>query len=486
MGKKYNQRLDDREQVEETMEEVKGMLKKVDRCKLPGKYKAWMLQHMLLPRVMWPLTIYNIPISKVILIQKMLTGKLKKWLGLPKSFATDCLYSRSGKLQLPYTDVVEEFKTAKARLLVTLDESEDPGVKGAGVCVDGGRKTDTQAAVEEAESRLKMRDLTGIPNKGKEGLGLQPRVPFSKANKKEKRKMIVKTIQEMEGEERTVRMTNLRKQGAQLGWEVPERRIGHREILEMPEGRLKFLVKAVYDLLPTPSNKNMWYGTEESCHLCGGVGTVNHILSGCPTALAQGRYKWRHDEVLRELAQTVEERRRDHNKDEKRVGAEIVFVKAGEKKKKAVKSVPRSYMEGARDWRLQVDLDRKLKVPHNIVETELRPDMLLISETSRRMGLIELTVPSEDRVEVSGELKKSKYTVLQQEAKKNGWSVQIWAVKVGCRGFPAASMATLMKDIGVTGAERKRKLRKFGETTERASKWLWNCSRRKEWGKFGG
>ena len=222
----------------------------------------------------------------------MMTGKLKKWLGLPRSFATDCLYSKSGKLQLPYTDVVEEFKTAKARLQVTLNESEDPGVKGAEVCVDGGRKTDTKAAVTEAESRLKMQEMTGIPNKGKEGLGLHPRVPFSKASKKEKRKMIVKTVQQMEEEARVVRMTNLKKQGAQLGWEVPERRIGHKEILEMPEGRLKFLVKAVHDLLPTPSNKNLWYGTEESCQLCGGAGTICHILSGCPTALSQGRYKW--------------------------------------------------------------------------------------------------------------------------------------------------------------------------------------------------
>ena len=484
LGKKYNNRVDDREQVEETIEEVKGMLKKVDRCKLPGKYKSWMLQNMLLPRILWPLTIYNVPITKVTHIQRLLTGRLKKWLGLPKSFATDCLYSKTGKLQLPYTDVVEEFKTSKARLLVTLKESEDPGVKRAEVRVDGGRKTDTQAAVEEAESRLKMQELTGIPNKGKEGLGLHPRVPFSKASKKEKRKMIVKTIKEMEEEGRTVRMTNFKKQGAQLGWEVPERKLGHREILEMPESRLKFLVKAVYDLLPTPSNKNLWYGTEESCHLCGGVGTVCHILSGCPTALAQGRYKWRHDEVLRELAQTVEERRIDHNKDEEKVGAGVMFVKAGEKrKKKNVRSVPRTYMEGARDWRLLVDLDSKLRVPHYIVETDLRPDMLLISDSTKRMGVVELTVPSEDRVEVAGELKKNKYAVLQQEGKKQGWGVQIWAVEVGCRGFPAASMATLLRDVGVTGGERKRKLRKLGETAERASKWLWSCSRVREWGR---
>ena len=102
LGKTFNQSLDDREQVEETVQEVKRMVKKVDRCKLPGKYKAWIMQYMLLPRLMWPLTVYNVPLSKVTLIQKLLTGKLKKWLGLPRSLATDCLYSRTGKLQLSY------------------------------------------------------------------------------------------------------------------------------------------------------------------------------------------------------------------------------------------------------------------------------------------------------------------------------------------------------------------------------------------------
>ena len=141
-------------------------------------------------------------------------------------------------------------------------------------------------------------------------------------------------------------------------------------------------------------------------------------------------------------------------------------------------------MEGARDWRLLVDLDGKLRVPGNIMETELRPDMLLISDSTKRMGVVELTVPSEDRIEVSGELKRSKYAIIQQEGKRQGWRVQVWAVEVGCRGFPAASMASFLKDIGVTGGDRKRKLRKIAETTERASKWLWNCSRFKEWGKF--
>lgn len=35
-----------------------------------------------------------------------------------------------------------------------------------------------------------------------------------------------------------------------------------------------------------------------------------HILSGCKTALTQGRYRWRHDKVLAVLADILEQERR--------------------------------------------------------------------------------------------------------------------------------------------------------------------------------
>ena len=228
-------------------------------------------------------------------MQTQLTSKLKKWLGLPRSLSVDCLYSTSGKLQLPYSELTEEFKASKARLLMTLKEAEDPCVKGAEVLVDRGRKADTQATIEEAENRLQMQELTGIPNRGKEGLELHPRKYFSREGKKEQRRMVVDTVRQMEEERRTVKMTSLSTQGAPMNWEVPERRLSHKEVLDMPEGTFKFLVKSVYDLLPTPENKNRWFGTEEVCHLCGGKGTLAHILSGCLVALSQGRYTWRHE-----------------------------------------------------------------------------------------------------------------------------------------------------------------------------------------------
>ena len=67
-------------------------------------------------------------------------------------------------------------------------------------------------------------------------------------------------------------------------------------------------------------------------------------------------------------------------------------------------------MDGVTKWQLQVDQDGKLKM-----ETNLRSDVILVSRNSKRMGVIELTVPSEDRKKVSNEKKRSNYLVLQAE-----------------------------------------------------------------------
>ena len=136
---------------------------------MPGRYKAWMIQHMVLPRLMWPLTIYHVPETRVREMQRRITAKLKKWLGLPKTLSVDCLYTTSGKLQLPFTELAEEVKAAKARLLTTLEEADDPCIRGAGIEVDGGRIADTGKSVREAKEKLRMEEIVGIPNRGREG-----------------------------------------------------------------------------------------------------------------------------------------------------------------------------------------------------------------------------------------------------------------------------------------------------------------------------
>ena len=140
-------------------------------------------------------------------------------------------------------------------------------------------------------------------------------------------------------------------------------------------------------------------------------------------------------------------------------------------------------MDGATDWSLTVDLNRRLKFPSRIAETNLRPDMLLMSEKERRAGIVELTVPSEERVELAGEMKKAKHEELKREGERKGWIVRIWTVEVGCRGFPANSVATFLKELGIRGGERSRSLKKMGEAAERCSRHIWNWSCIPGWGE---
>ena len=69
----------------------------------------------------------------------------------------------------------------------------------------------------------------------------------------------------------------------------------------------------------------------------------------------------------------------------------------------------------------------------------------------------------------------------EEEGKRKGWAVTVWAVEVGSRGFPASSMVSLLRDMGLEGGERKRRLKRIGETAEKVSKSIWSWSRIREW-----
>ena len=98
-----------------------------------------------------------------------------------------------------------------------------------------------------------MRDIAGIASKGKEGLGLSKRQYYYKSSQRDKSKMVTEEIKKKE-EARYVRMVALAKQDASSRWEVPERSISQNDLLNTPDTAFRFLVKSVYDLLPTPAN----------------------------------------------------------------------------------------------------------------------------------------------------------------------------------------------------------------------------------------
>ena len=185
-----------------------------------------------------------------------------------------------------------------------------------------------------------------------------------------------------------------------------------------------------------------------------------------------GRYKWRHDKVLQELGKRIEDRIAFMKNEPMTSNRTIGFVKEGEKQE-TEKPRYRNILDPARDWEMSIDLDRRVKIPAEITITNLRPDILIVSQSAKQMIMVELTVPHEERIEVSGELKMSKYNPIVEEGKQKGWSISIWPVEVGCRGFPAASMAAFLRALGLTGKCRKMALKDLGEKAEEASRMIW-------------
>ncbi|XP_061185889.1 uncharacterized protein LOC133193994 [Saccostrea echinata] len=469
LGKFFNDTLTDRQNVKETCRQLNEWMKTLDKSGLPGKYKAWIYQHGILPRLLWPLLVYDVPLTIVEGMETIASRYLRRWLGVPRSFSSVGLYSSGTKLQLPLKSITEDFKETKVRQHLLLQNSKDERVRTAKVEIRTGRKWSVKETIEEAQSRLRISDIIGRQAIGRQGRDDTPTARWGTASVEEKQNLM-RTIEE---DSRMVKAAGMKKQGSWLNWENTRQvKLGWNDIWKMEPFRLQFKLKSVYDVLPSPTNLVTWGVTDDpKCALCSKSANLEHILSACSQALKDGRYTWRHDKVLASIADTLEKSIKKPRKN--REGLRFVnFVKEGEKGHKV--SVEGSGLLGtATDWQMREDLKKRLEFPPEITATNKRPDIVIWSVATKQTILMELKLPWEGRMEDAYERKNLKYQDLVTDCQQNGWKVWFFAVEVGCRGFVGQSMWRAPRVIGITGAERRRLIGSLCREAESASMWLW-------------
>ena len=96
------------------------------------------------------------------------------------------------------------------------------------------------------------------------------------------------------------------------------------------------MIQSVYDILPSPSNLRIWGKSETPG--CQRRGSLQYILSSCPKALGDGRYRWRHDLVLRAIASEVTDAISVSKYQPRRKIDRIIFVKEGARAEKTEQS----------------------------------------------------------------------------------------------------------------------------------------------------
>ena len=189
-----------------------------------------------------------------------------------------------------------------------------------------------------------------------------------------------------------------RKQGAWTKWEnAKDRAVTWRDLKHMDPKKLSFIIKAVYNVLPTPVNLHAWgLTTSDRCRACGKTASLKHILTGCEYTLRS--YTWRHNEVLEIFSKVSKTCCEIANKALNIINNRAIqFVKEGNISKIARENMRKpSLLEDCMDWHITTDLKHNFIFPTEIALTTKCPDIVIWSIKAKKVFVIELTVPYEE------------------------------------------------------------------------------------------
>jgi len=232
-----------------------------------------------------------------------------------------------------------------------------------------------------------------------------------------------------------------------------------RTLTSLSPKLLSFGVNGITNTLATSDNLKRWgiIQVDEKCDLCGDIRpTITHVLSMCKGALGEigdsfNRVKWRHDCVLKKIYDSV-----------------VTNLHA------------KGYQEHHVD--LSDHVDEYKEFPTELIITEQRPDMIFVNRRDRKVIIAELTVPMENRLQVSTQLKTDKHSSLVKNLTRYGWDTKFFAVEVSTRGFINSSLSDFLQFINFgKGNSRSLKHTLSVESLE-CSRRIFNNRKKKFWG----
>ena len=322
--------------------------------------KFWILQHLLIPRIKWPLLIYAIPISLAFKLEQKVCAFICKWLHLHHSTSSLCFYSSVSLCSLPNKSLSSALKASKISGDLLLRDSKDPLVSSCVPKLQTGTWK-VEDLVLPCENNIKISQVCGNDHHNSHGLGYTttPKVPKSKSSKHYHRYISVhhKTIDDTYGFSKDVQ---LQVQGQLTRWRnYVQQDFFWASLMAMPANLTSFCLASTYDTLPSPTNLKRWrITTETKCTLCSkDVCTTAHVLGACKVSLLQGRYTFRHDTVLHQVIAALETFI-SNIKEAVPIPAKtsIKFMKKGAKVPRK-RSPPNGILHHASDWVLIADLN---------------------------------------------------------------------------------------------------------------------------------
>ena len=469
------------------------LLKLVHETHLVGHQKLWLYQHLIIPKISWHLEILDLCYSFAKMLHHISLSFIKKWAGLPKAANTAILFTgnreRPGLRLMCITTLWKQQQTIKWHII---KHSKDHNIAQLYCHHRKKEQTFTRRFSPVVELECAETAVWDTPASRPPRAGLGFVTP--KARVVKPRKQILNTIREGDCQEQLRHLKGLQMQGAWTKWaDTMFEDMTWRKLLYEGYGRtISFQMNAILNTLPSPDNLRRWGNSvvDQNCPLCQRTSTLRHILTACPSSLHQGRYTWRHDNVLKQISkfmtEVVSAKQKSSNTEQTPTnGTYITFCKPGQNmphgESPQRKGLSDGFLSGSHDWQLLSDLEERLVFPHFIAPTTCRPDIVLFSKKLRRVLWLELTVCSEDRIIQSREKKLSRYRHLKQECMKNGWEVEALTAEVGARGAISSSLDGLARALGCCKEKQRQLRRNCRNAALNSSYVIWLRRREKAW-----
>ena len=237
--------------------------------------------------------------------------------------------------------------------------SPDEAIQKTQPKVKSGRKWTASAAIQDAESSLKIKEVIGAVQTGRAGLGQTPHRWYSQQDPKGAREMVTDEIRSFEEGKRQTIAAGFAKQCTWTQWENAEqRKLTWSSLQKMEPLRISFLLRSTYDLLPTPTNLKQWGMTQDDiCLDCGkSRATLEHILATCSSSLQ--KYTWRHNQVLKVLSEATKTQCENISLINTTIDEDVRFVREGtQPSAKKPKGVRAKLLEDDSDWQALIDLE---------------------------------------------------------------------------------------------------------------------------------
>ena len=129
-----------------------------------------------------------------------------------------------------------------------------------------------------------------------------------------------------------------------------------------------------------------------------------------------------------------------------------------------------SLLEGCTDWHVATDLKHNFIFPTEIALTTKRPDIVIWSVKSKKVFVIELTVPYEENFDWAHQ---HKYEDLQEQCVRDGWIMNVFPIEVRCRGFIANSTSVFLTNPGLPPSDKRKYMEMIQDKALTASTWIW-------------